>query len=185
MRDQDQTARIPGFVPGYVPRHRLLNRLDAVADSRLIFVLAPTGGGKTSLVADWARQRSAHEFVAGADLAGGLETKQAFWEAVGRVIAPTTGDAPHTAADVLTALIGEDESFTLVVHDFRRAASAVRPDSLKLAQNVERSTRVRHTMVGACPDLRECGRARHRSGTHGGHLRRAVDVSQRLSRRYS
>ena len=49
-------TRVPPVGRG-LPRPRLTDRLDAAADGALVLVAAPAGYGKTTLLADWARQR--------------------------------------------------------------------------------------------------------------------------------
>src|SRR5919199_2705140 len=44
----------PRLQPGFVPRRRLLDRLEESVSGRLVLVCAPAGFGKTSLLSDWA-----------------------------------------------------------------------------------------------------------------------------------
>ncbi len=46
---------VPGPRPGFVPRARLAEQLDAGLGRGLVLVCAPAGYGKTALLADWAR----------------------------------------------------------------------------------------------------------------------------------
>ena len=47
---------VPGPVPGFIPRPRLVEALRAGLTRPLILVCAPAGFGKTAVLADWARQ---------------------------------------------------------------------------------------------------------------------------------
>jgi ATP/maltotriose-dependent transcriptional regulator MalT len=47
---------VPGPLPGFVPRPRLVEALSEGLAQRLILVCAPAGSGKTALLADWARR---------------------------------------------------------------------------------------------------------------------------------
>ena len=47
---------MPGRRPGHVIRQRLLQAVDASAEAELTLVCTPPGFGKTSLLAEWARQ---------------------------------------------------------------------------------------------------------------------------------
>jgi LuxR family transcriptional regulator, maltose regulon positive regulatory protein len=51
----------PSVRAGYVPRQRLIDALDAGSDLRLTLVDAPTGYGKTMLVAAWCAEVAARE----------------------------------------------------------------------------------------------------------------------------
>jgi LuxR family transcriptional regulator, maltose regulon positive regulatory protein len=47
---------LPRLQPGFVPRPRLVDRLDEALERGLVLVCAPAGFGKTVLLADWVRQ---------------------------------------------------------------------------------------------------------------------------------
>jgi LuxR family maltose regulon positive regulatory protein len=47
---------VPRPQPGFVPRPRLVGRLDEGLARQLILVCAPAGSGKTAMLADWARR---------------------------------------------------------------------------------------------------------------------------------
>src|SRR5262245_28789312 len=47
---------IPRTRPGFLPRQRLLERLDDGGSRELTLVCAPAGFGKTTLLGDWARR---------------------------------------------------------------------------------------------------------------------------------
>lgn len=61
----------PETPPGFVPRPRLLARLDHGRGRRLVLVSAPAGCGKTALVADWVRACGHEERTAWATLESG------------------------------------------------------------------------------------------------------------------
>ena len=48
--------RVPGSIPGLVPRPRLAALLDEGLRRGLVLACAPAGYGKTALLADWARR---------------------------------------------------------------------------------------------------------------------------------
>ena len=50
---------VPGSHPGLVPRPRLADQLDEGLGRGLILACAPAGYGKTALLADWVRRKSA------------------------------------------------------------------------------------------------------------------------------
>jgi LuxR family transcriptional regulator, maltose regulon positive regulatory protein len=47
---------VPRTRPGFVVRHRLVDRLAQAHEGELTLVCAPAGFGKTALLADWARR---------------------------------------------------------------------------------------------------------------------------------
>ncbi|HEX6385310.1 MAG TPA: AAA family ATPase [Anaerolineae bacterium] len=100
-----------------VPRARLLGRLDQGLEHKLILVSAPAGFGKTTLVAQWTRERS---FAAGwlaldagdNDLVRFLNyLSAALQEAIPAIAAEVRPllQSPHSppAAEMLTALINQ------------------------------------------------------------------------------
>jgi LuxR family transcriptional regulator, maltose regulon positive regulatory protein len=48
---------LPRLQPGFVPRPRLLDRLEEAPAGQLVLVCAPAGFGKTALLGDWVGQR--------------------------------------------------------------------------------------------------------------------------------
>ena len=108
---------VPHTQAGFVPRPRLLARLDAGSARELSLLCAPAGFGKTALLADWiqARQRS----VAWLSLDAGDNDPARFWRyaaaALDRVrpgiadgVAPLFGPpAPSSFEGVVTVLINE------------------------------------------------------------------------------
>ena len=71
---------LPRAQPGWVPRPRLLAWLDKALAHALVLVCAPAGFGKTSLLADWARQR--RRPVAWLSLDAGDNDPARFWRHV-------------------------------------------------------------------------------------------------------
>ena len=71
---------VPRPQPGFVPRPRLVEALDAGMERGLILVCAPAGFGKTGLLADWVR-RAGHP-VAWLSLDAGDNDPARFWRHV-------------------------------------------------------------------------------------------------------
>ncbi|MDY0019770.1 MAG: LuxR C-terminal-related transcriptional regulator [Anaerolineae bacterium] len=71
---------VPLLRAGFVPRPRLLERLEAGCSSKLILVSAPAGFGKTTLVSTWARTRG--HAVAWLALEGADNDPVRFWQYV-------------------------------------------------------------------------------------------------------
>ena len=57
---------VPSLRTGFVPRPRLLGRLDEGLAQQVTLVCAPAGFGKTALLADWAQRGARSVAVAGA-----------------------------------------------------------------------------------------------------------------------
>src|SRR5262249_59989818 len=68
---------LPRPRPGFVPRPRLVGRLDEGLDRGLVLVCAPAGYGKTVALADWARRCGRP--VAWLSLDGGDNDPVRFW----------------------------------------------------------------------------------------------------------
>ncbi|HEV7962261.1 MAG TPA: LuxR C-terminal-related transcriptional regulator [Actinoplanes sp.] len=125
---------VPAYSPHHVPRPRLIARLDSVR-APVTVVSAPTGWGKTTLLASWVTgQRGRALRVADGDRAG-------FWprvlSAIADLAAPESADAV-TAADgprrLSEALRHISAPLTIVVDDCNDVAG---PDELAgLAQAV-------------------------------------------------
>jgi LuxR family maltose regulon positive regulatory protein len=108
---------LPRLQPGFVPRRRLLDRLEAAPAEQLVLVCAPAGFGKTALLGDWAGQR--RRAVAWLSLDEGDNDPARFWRhvvaALDRVrpgvageVAPLLGPpAPPSFEGVVSALINE------------------------------------------------------------------------------
>ena len=86
-----------------IRRNRLLRRLDAAADAKLIVVACPAGYGKSTLLADWAASRGEHAPVAWVSVNEADNDPVVFWAHLGRAlrqVCPGLGDA---VADEITA----------------------------------------------------------------------------------
>src|SRR5215469_4658374 len=108
---------LPRPRPGFVPRPRLVSRLDEGLDRGLVLVCAPAGYGKTVALADWARRGGRP--VAWLSLDAGDNDPVRFWRYVvaavglarpgvaGRLL-PLFGPPPPSSFDgPVTALINE------------------------------------------------------------------------------
>ena len=108
---------VPGLRPGFVPRPRLLGRLDEGVARGLTLVCAPAGFGKTALLAEWAHRGA--RSVAWLALDAGDNDPARFWRhaaaALDRVrpgiaerVAPLLGPpAPPSFEGLVTALVNE------------------------------------------------------------------------------
>ena len=79
---------LPRPRPGFVPRPRLVSRLDEGLDRGLVLVCAPAGYGKTVALADWAR-RSGRP-VAWLSLDAGDNDPVRFWRYVVAAVGPAS-----------------------------------------------------------------------------------------------
>jgi LuxR family transcriptional regulator, maltose regulon positive regulatory protein len=68
---------IPRLRAGFVPRARLVERLEEAVDHALVLICTPAGFGKTTLLADWAR--STPRMVAWLSLDQGDNDPARFW----------------------------------------------------------------------------------------------------------
>ena len=108
---------VPHPRPGYVPRPRLVARLDEGLGQGLVLVCAPAGSGKTALLAEWARR--GQRPVAWLSLDAGDDDPARFWRhavaaldgvwpGVGERIGPLLGPpAPPSFEPLVTTLINE------------------------------------------------------------------------------
>ena len=144
---------LPRPRPGFVPRPRLVSRLDEGLDRGLVLVCAPAGYGKTVALADWAR-RSGRP-VAWLSLDAGDNDPVRFWRYVvaavgparpgvaGRLL-PLFGPPPPSSFDgPVTALINElaaqpgDGEAVLILDDYHLIdAGPVHESLLLLAEHL-------------------------------------------------
>src|SRR5215469_13070814 len=108
---------VPRVQSGFVPRPRLVMRLDEGLARGLVLVCAPAGFGKTSLLADWAR--GGQRPVAWLSLDAGDNDPARFWRHVvaslgqvepevgGRLMPLLGPPAPRSFDGLITALINE------------------------------------------------------------------------------
>lgn len=102
--------RPPPLRPGLIERPRLAARLDALARGPLTLLSAPTGYGKTTLLAQWAAE-GAHP-PAWASLGAEQREPARFWQLVGGALAhadPRLG----VQVDVVAALPAEEQARVL------------------------------------------------------------------------
>jgi LuxR family maltose regulon positive regulatory protein len=125
---------LPGPRPGFVPRPRLVGRLDDGLARGLVLVCAPAGYGKTVALGDWARRSG--RAVAWLSLDAGDNDPVRFWRhvlaAVGPArpgvaerVLPLFGPPPPSQFDgLVTALINElaaqpgDDEAVLILDDY-------------------------------------------------------------------
>ena len=138
---------IPRPQPGFVPRPRLVERLDEGLAQGLVLVCAPAGYGKTTLLAGWVR-RSRHP-VAWLSLDAGDNDPARFWRhavaaldgvrpGISERMGPLLGPPPPPSFEPLvTALINEvagqpaaDEALLLVLDDYQVISSPLVHSSL-------------------------------------------------------
>ena len=137
---------VPRPQPGFVPRPRLVEALDAGMERGLILVCAPAGFGKTGLQADWVR-RAGHP-VAWLSLDAGDNDPARFWrhvvaaldwalpgtsERIGPLLGPP---APLSFEALVTVLINElaarpgEGKLLLVLDDYHQIDTQQVHDSL-------------------------------------------------------
>src|SRR5215472_1879439 len=144
---------LPRPRPGFVPRPRLVSRLDEGLDRGLVLVCAPAGYGKTVALADWARRGGRP--VAWLSLDAGDNDPVRFWRYVvaavglarpgvaGRLL-PLFGPPPPSSFDgPVTALINElaaqpgDGEAVLILDDYHLIdAGPVHESLLLLAEHL-------------------------------------------------
>jgi LuxR family maltose regulon positive regulatory protein len=123
---------LPRLQLGFVPRRRLLDRLEAAPAGQLVLVCAAAGFGKTALLGDWAGQR--RRAVGWLSLDEGDNDPSRFWRhvvvALDRVrpgvageVAPLLGPpAPPSFEGLVSALINElaaqPDRVVLVLDDY-------------------------------------------------------------------
>ncbi|MCB0157293.1 MAG: hypothetical protein KDD83_04120 [Caldilineaceae bacterium] len=136
-------VRRPSLPPGFLPRPRLVNKLNGARRTKLTLVAAPAGFGKTSAVAAWAAtMTTAH--VGWLTLDAYDDDPVRFWQAVGAALASaapgasaalqvrlTPGPVPRTAlppppvllAPFLHQLAALDRPVVLVLDDYHHIAA--------------------------------------------------------------
>jgi LuxR family maltose regulon positive regulatory protein len=125
---------VPRPQPGFVPRPRLVDRLDEGLARGLVVVCAPTGFGKTALLADWAG--SGRRPVGWLSLDTADNDPARFWRhtvaaldracpGIGERVGPLLGPpAPSSFEGLVTALINEldarpgNDEMLLVLDDY-------------------------------------------------------------------
>ena len=125
---------VPSRRPGFVPRPRLVGRLEEGLARGLVLVCAPAGSGKTALLADWARHSGRP--VAWLSLDIGDNDPARFWRhviaalgrarpAIGELAGPGLGPLEASTPDALVmALINElaadpsEDEVLLVLDDY-------------------------------------------------------------------
>jgi LuxR family transcriptional regulator, maltose regulon positive regulatory protein len=101
----DTKLHRPRLQPGFVPRRRLVDRLEESVSDRLVLVCAPAGFGKTSLLSDWAGQ--SRWPVAWLSLDEGDGDPARFW----RHVAAALDRARPGIAEQFAPLLGPAQSF--------------------------------------------------------------------------
>jgi LuxR family maltose regulon positive regulatory protein len=126
--------RLPGVPQAYLPRPKLITRLDAALGARLILVSAPAGFGKTALLAEWADLCQKENLVSWVHLDGGdnevtrflsyvIASLQTHMEEFGEGALSGLLSAPPAPIEaVLTSLVNEmdglDRNLVLVLDDY-------------------------------------------------------------------
>jgi LuxR family maltose regulon positive regulatory protein len=136
---------VPQPRPGFLPRPRLTERLAGGMAGELVLVCAPAGFGKTSLLADWAREGQPRVAWLALDEADNDPAR--FWRYVAAALDPAcAGIAGQVAAlfggpqppleAVVGALIntvaGQPDQVVLVLDDYHLIQAAAVHDSLTL-----------------------------------------------------
>ncbi|HET6748274.1 MAG TPA: LuxR C-terminal-related transcriptional regulator [Actinomycetes bacterium] len=136
---------LPSARPGFVPRPRLLERLNGAPPGELTLVCAPAGFGKTALLADWAR--GSPRRVAWLSLDAGDNDPARFWRhvaaaldrvrtGIGGQLAALLDPPPRSFEAVVTALLNElaagSEQVVLVLDDYHLIEAAAVHDSVGL-----------------------------------------------------
>jgi LuxR family maltose regulon positive regulatory protein len=109
-------VHLPRLQPGFVPRPRLVDRLDEALARGLVLVCAPAGFGKTSLLADWARQ--SRRPVAWLSLDQDDNDPARFWRhataaldrarpGIAEQVTPLLGPSPPSSTGLVTALVNQ------------------------------------------------------------------------------
>ncbi len=117
----------PAARGGFVPRSALIGLLDSGRSAKLAVVCAPTGSGKTSLLAEWAARAPGR--FAWLSLDRGDDEPLRFWRYVVAALATVAPEAAQGAERRLSAPVVSiaDEVLPVLVNDF-----AMLPDQLVL-----------------------------------------------------
>lgn len=108
--------------------------LDAAVDSNVIVLHAPAGTGKTNLVADWTRLRTAQHPAVWVRLASSSETEQDVWRTICDVCEALLGQPTSGGNALATAIAARGTDFTLVIDDFHHASRAMQQQVMQFAQ---------------------------------------------------
>jgi LuxR family transcriptional regulator, maltose regulon positive regulatory protein len=134
---------IPPFRSDYIPRPHLLDRINAGIKGKLIFVFAPAGYGKTTLVAEWTRQANLPTAWLSLDHTDRdpitfyqylITCLQAIFPKLGEGILITLGSnltAPtkNLAVALINEIFEHADDFVLVLDDFHRLTN---PDVIQI-----------------------------------------------------
>jgi LuxR family maltose regulon positive regulatory protein len=112
-------VHVPNRRPSHVVRKRLLEALEAAGEAELTLLCTPPGFGKTSLVAEWARQST--RAVAWLSLDRSDNDPIRFWR---YVVATLDTTCPGLAAQVASLLSATSLPVTLLVGTLVNALSA-------------------------------------------------------------
>jgi len=127
LEPQDSKLRPPPLRSGGVPRNALIDRLRGAKDARVVFVSAPPGYGKTTLLAQWASRSRApfawltldqHDndpVVLLGHIAAALERVSALEADAGA--SPGSAAGPAIAKRVASRLSGAGTPFVLALDD--------------------------------------------------------------------
>ncbi|GAA3632381.1 hypothetical protein GCM10022200_14090 [Microbacterium awajiense] len=113
---------------GTVPRPRLIERLDARPDARLVLVTAPPGFGKTTAVAEWLDAQHPASTVAWVSLDDRDDVPRTFWRYVLAALAATTA-LPRAGAAIARTDTPIEDVLTVLCNEI---AAAPRPTVLVL-----------------------------------------------------
>ena len=121
----------PDGAAGFVPRSRLLDRLDDAISRPLTLLAAPPGSGKTALLGSWVAAGRAPGPVAWLSLDAADGDRRRFWRAVLEALArvgvgvPPPERVEHFADALVGALARRRRPAVLVLDDFDEVADAV------------------------------------------------------------
>jgi LuxR family maltose regulon positive regulatory protein len=128
-------AGIPGSLPHYVSRDRLLRLLDR-ATSSLVVIRAPGGAGKTSLLVDWLRNSATPRPTVWVGLDDTARSRNGFWNRVVRtLIARKVVKPDGRLFDVLAGYVDVSQAPALLLDELTASRTSLRLilDDLHLA----------------------------------------------------